>query len=289
LRRASTSAIGDFMRKITCLFLSSLSTFLCLNCSAKYVIPEDDKVIQKFGNYDTTLKNLDPQSIKVLVWNMYKGQNPSWREDFLSLSQNKDVLLLQEIYTTDLMLDTFAESDFGFEMATSFLNSKEGYLATGVGNASKVKPLSIFYQRSPDLEPFIKTPKMVSFTEFALEGEKEKVIFISIHAINFVSARKLERQLMQVEQFLRTWKGPVVFAGDFNTWSKKKIGVMRGMARRLGLSEVQFDPNEDDRMETFGNKLDYIFTKGLRHLNSKVHGSILGSDHKALEVELAIE
>ncbi len=270
--------------KLTTVFF----TLVSFSCSAKYIIPEDKDVIKNYGQY-TEGEFLDPSHIKVLVWNMYKGANPSWQEDFLNLTDGKDVLLLQEVYMNSRMSEVFSASDFGYHVATSFLNSKDNHYATGVASASKAKPSRVTFARSPDREPFVKTPKMISFSEYSLKDTDKKIVFISIHAINFVSARKLERQLSQIEEYLKAWKGHVVLGGDFNTWSKKKIKILRSLANRLGLDEVQFDPNHDGRMEVFGNKLDYIFTKGLSHHHARVYSEVLGSDHKALEVELRLK
>jgi endonuclease/exonuclease/phosphatase (EEP) superfamily protein YafD len=253
---------------------------------ADFYIPKDKDVVQDLG-IQAADEELDPDSIKLLVWNMYKGDKPDWERDFNNLSNGKDILLLQEMFLNDKMKRVFDQQDvFEYVTATSFIY-KEGKVRTGVANGGRVAPQRHIWFRSPGLEPVIKTPKMSLATFYKVKGQEEQLLAISIHAINFVTTFYLAQQIKEIARLIKKHKGPVIFAGDFNTWSREKTRYVKYMANRLGLHEVKFSP--DTRMRTFGWPLDFIFLRGLEVRQADCHGSLDGSDHKALTAELFLK
>jgi len=285
----NTYRLGFVMKKTIHLALA-LSFLIGLNVqpaeAKRFVIPSDDKVLIEI-NGSQKMNALNPDSINLFVWNMYKGDKPHWKRDFLNLSRGKDVLMLQEVYLDYQMASVmYSDDTFTYNMATSFIDTKNRNSPTGVATASPVAPQHAYWVRSIDREPIIKTPKMLMITEYPIAGSGDTLLTVNIHAINFVSAKKLRNMLNQIEDAVRDHTGPVVVAGDFNTWSKKKTQYLKDMARHLGLSEVIF--KNDQRMKTFGKVLDYVLIKKLQVINSKVYGEIDGSDHKAMEVHLKV-
>jgi endonuclease/exonuclease/phosphatase (EEP) superfamily protein YafD len=253
----------------------------------RYVIPTDNEVRKHINRHKEDL--LNPNDIKILVWNMYKGEKETWIQDFLKLSKDKDILLLQEVFLDPKMKSTFLKDQLrGFFMAISFFDTKKLRAATGVATASHARPLRTFWQRSSFREPVVDTPKMVTFAEYELEGTTETLMTANLHAINFVPAYKFKDMVESIINELEKHDGPIVFAGDFNTWSKQKINIMHELTGRIGLEEVHFSDG-DERMKTFGNVIDYVFTKGLNVKKSEVYGEIEGSDHKAMEVHLSLK
>lgn len=258
----------------------------------RFKIPSDDKVMLHVGQKTVKplYQELDPTNINIFVWNMYKGSIPSWGQDYIDLTKYYDVLLLQEMWMNGAMKKVINSDDtFNYHMATSFLDRKRSYTPSGVAIASYVEPELTFFQRSKYREPFIKTPKMTVFADFALKGMDKRLRVASIHAINFVSKRKLKHQLHRVAQALKNHDGPVVLGGDFNTWSKKKIRIMRRAMQDAGLVEVQFKSWGQERMKKFGNILDYVWVRGVDVLDSNVYHKIRSSDHKAMSVRISIQ
>jgi len=92
--------------------------------------------------------------------------------------------------------------------------------------------------------------------------------------------------LTELESVLTGHNGPIILAGDFNTWTEEKTRTLRQMVQRLGLSEVSF--SDDDRTRVFGNAIDWVFARGLSVEFAQVHGSITGSDHKPMEVAFSL-
>lgn len=274
--------------------LSMITALLLLSTNAfawRWQVPENDEVMISINNDRkefVTSNALNPNAIDIFVWNMYKGDKPDWERDYKNLTPNYDILILQELWLDHLMLATFYEDQlFSYHMATSFIDTKRSDTPTGVGTAAKIEPLRTFWQRSHYREPFIKTPKMVLFTEYALEGTSKTLLTGNIHAINFVSSKKLRHQLKNIAKVFAAHDGPAVMAGDFNTWSKKKMKYLHEFAVDAGMTEVKFD-NGHERMKTFGKYLDYIFVKGARVDDSHVFGNIEGSDHKPMTVKISV-
>ncbi len=258
----------------------------------RWQVPENDEVMIEINSERSELvtrNTLNPNEIDIFVWNMYKGDKPDWQRDYKNLTPSYDILILQELWLDHRMLQTFYEDEtFSYHMATSFIDRKRSDTPTGVGTASKVEPIRTFWQRSKYREPFIRTPKMVLFTEYALEGTSKTLLTGNIHAINFVSSRKLRHQLKNMAKVFAAHDGPAVMAGDFNTWSKKKMKYLHEFARDSGMTEVKFD-NGHQRMKTFGKYLDYIFVKGADVYDSHVFGNIDGSDHKPMTVKISVD
>lgn len=277
------------LRKNNLLLLLFLTITVSLAPNAhgkRYITPNDSNILLDIGQ-PSSRAELNPDDVKVLVWNMYKGDKPTWERDYKNLSRGMDILMLQEIYLDYNMSKVlYEDSRRGYNVATAWVDTKNRNAPSGVGTASHITPVNVDYHQTHYREPLIKTHKMAIFVEYPIGGSNKTLLTANLHAINFVSARKLDHMLRAIEDVIKAHDGPAILGGDFNVWSKKKTKYMMRMARRAGMSEVKFSP--DTRMKTFGKALDYVFTKGLSVGYSKVYGSVEGSDHKALEVHFSI-
>jgi endonuclease/exonuclease/phosphatase (EEP) superfamily protein YafD len=253
--------------------------------TAKNPIPDDSKVLKLHGFAKPNLK-LNPNRIKILVWNMYKGDNPTWEKDFKTIRANHDILALQEMVLDKKIKNVFnSHTGHEYYSATSFLMGSRDLIDTGVATGSSIQSSKTFWQRSKDREPFINTPKMVLLTTYPIKGSKKKLLVANIHAINFVTTIMLERQITAVAEAIMKHDGPAIFGGDFNTWSVSKLSAMNKILEAAGMQTVKFDPKTDLRMKVFGNYIDYIWYKNLQVKSSKVWGHIEGADHKAMSAE----
>lgn len=248
-------------------------------------IPKSDDVIKTYisGSPQSVLssRNDNEESIlKVAVWNMYKGKNKSWAKDFKELTDNSDFFIGQETFLNEKMENSFAKlTDSEVVSATSFFWKKK--TRTGVATISKVQSNKRIYLKSRYREPIVRTPKVALITTYSLENGEELLI-ANIHAVNFVSSRKLMHQIRQISEEIINHQGPIIFAGDFNTWTKKKTRRLKRMLSSYGLKEITYPREEDNRMRFNGKVLDFIFYKGLELRESKVLGHIQGADHKPL-------
>lgn len=251
--------------------------------SGRYQIPADSKVLNRLGS--NSVHELDPDSIKVLVWNVYKGARTAFSSDFKLLSQNKDILLIQEAYLTSKMQKSFLNSELDFYFATSFLDRKFGSIPTGVSTASIASATSVTWQRSKYREPVIKTPKMTLFTTYKIQNTDQELLVGNIHGVNFVRAYKLRHMLDEAAKVLARHNGPAVFGGDFNTWTKTKLNNLATVMKTAGFKKVKFN---GDPKGFLGKPLDHVFIKNLIVKTAVIPYGIEGSDHKPLVLELSL-
>ena len=250
-------------------------------------VPAKKDIMMMMGSYSDS--SLDPEKISILVWNMYKGANETWKRDYQNLIKGKDLIIAQEMYLDEQMRETFNEHDlFGYHTATSFMYIPS-QTRTGVTTASYAVPTSFIHQRSRAIEPVIKTPKMTLITKYELDGMEEELMVVNIHSVNFVTVAAMKSQLVDAADEIEKHKGPVIFAGDFNTWSWGKVVTMKRILEdRLGMKEVTY--KIDNRKKVFGEIIDYIYIKGLDVIESESFSEeqIPGSDHPPMTAVLRI-
>lgn len=257
---------------------------------AKYIIPKLSNIMKTIGS--PSRENIHSNTFKVLVWNMYKADKPNWARDFRYLARGRDILLLQEMFLdkesiVGINMNEVLRDMTGYEFltATSFIFADTG-ARTGVINASTIESKKVIPVRSRPREPIVNTPKMGLITYYDLEGSNERLLVANIHAVNFVSVFALDTHVRQLTAHIKRHKGPVIYAGDFNTWSIGKLQLVERAMKEVGLKAVTW--KKDTRMRTLGQPLDHVYYRGLKVVTEKVWGEIEGSDHKALEVEFSL-
>lgn len=242
-----------------------------------YRIPSAENVMERFGNYSNYV--LKPE-FKILVWNNYKGEKKGWKSDYQKLIKDKDILLLQEYYSAtmqDLETDLF----FSYDTATSFIYLKQDYAKTGVSTGANAMAYKAFFDRSYYKEPIINTPKVSVLTTYDLENCEKDLLVVNTHAVNFVTTKRFRHQIRSIANKISMHNGPVIWAGDFNTWTDKKLRALNKIAKDIGLTMVNNYKN-DHRLRVFKKPLDHILYKDLELIEAKVEASINTSDHKPL-------
>ena len=176
------------------------------------------------------MPELDAASIRLVSWNVQKNRHLNWQRDFLSLTGDKDLVLVQEV---SLREDSINAMD-----GTRYWSFAAGYqrpgAISGVLTMSRSKPM---VQCSfVNFEPLLRTPKATSITEYGLTSTEETLVVVNIHAVNFsMGMGAFERQFDQVREVLASHHGPIIVSGDFNTWRRKRNEIVADMAQVLGL------------------------------------------------------
>lgn len=245
-----------------------------------FKILQDDKVLLRFGEGKKI--HVAEDELNILVWNIYKGQKGHFfREDFKLLAAAKDFVLIQEAlmdtHMPKLWEDNF--SDYQWSMAQSF-QYKKNLLTTGVCIGSKIAPSKVEYIRARSRELVWFTPKISLFTEFDFNGVKG--LFVCAHVLNFVTTQAFIASLHEIALKISEFSGPVLLAGDFNTWNVKRYLAMKDIFHNLKLEHVSFD--QDKRLL----RLDHIFVRGFSVQKALVHHTVLSSDHYPLEIKLRL-
>lgn len=222
---------------------------------------------------------------KVLIWNIYKARKRDWEQDFKSLSEGKDLILLQEAVAQtrfDVLFDMPKKMEW--VMARSHTNFRT-LCETGVKTGCNASSSSHSFLVSPDVEPFLKTPKMILITCYDMEGSEHPLMVVNMHAINFVSLKKYERQIMQMAQIILDHKGPIILAGDFNTWNVARYAVLRNVVEAAGLTELAL--TRKPRFQHMLKHLDHVFYKGMNPVSSE-YKRIKSSDHDPISVHFRL-
>jgi endonuclease/exonuclease/phosphatase (EEP) superfamily protein YafD len=220
---------------------------------------------------------LDPRAIRLLTWNIHKQDDAGWDRDLASFVAANDVVLLQDAVLMPSLREVIEQAGMRWVMASSFLYEDHDI---GVVTGSRKTPLASCTQRV--VEPLIRIPKSAVISWFRLSGESATLAIVNVHAINFaLDLRGYRAQLEALGEALDDHPGPIVFAGDLNTWTEARNDVMRGVAARLGLTEVSF--KEDRRSVFMGKQLDHVYVRGLELVEAAAT-PVKSSDHNPVHV-----
>ena len=107
---------------------------------------------------------------------------------------------------------------------------------------------------------------------------------VNVHALNFtLGVSDFARQIAKIESVLADHDGPVILAGDFNTWRARRFEIVQALSESLGLKELSFE--EDNRVKSFGWVVDRIYLRGLIAVEAKID-IVDSSDHNPMSVTL---
>lgn len=243
---------------------------------------EDD--LQQLGSApDIHLKPV----IRCLVWNIYKAKHRHWQRDFMRLVSGCNLVLLQESII-DAPTDGVFIEDTPHEwiMARSYRQPLTG-VATGVKTGcTAVSKQSAFYF-SPHTEPLLNTQKLLLVTRYALADEVAELLVLNMHSINFVSTRKYVEQLDQITLALGEHKGPVILAGDFNTWNPARLGHFLAICETADMTEARMQ--RTGRLAQLNQHLDHVFYRGLTLRSIESLAQVQSSDHAPISVTFVRE
>jgi len=223
-------------------------------------------------------------SIEILVWNVFKCRKKGWLKDFTSLIHDKNLVILQEAVLNSSFDNLFnASSQHQWIMASSFMSIKTS-IETGVKTGSTVAAVEHYFSASAHGEPITKTKKMLLATLYPLDHLKQSLLVINVHAINFVSFEKFKAHMDQMSQTLEHHNGPILLAGDFNTWNGKRLKYFNELATSFLLEEVEM--TRQPRLNHLFQHLDHIYCRGLETIDAHVHTQIHSSDHYPISLSL---
>lgn len=227
-----------------------------------------------------------PAQFDVLIWNIYKGRRAGWDRDFQTLSEGRDLVLLQEAIFNSPFDPLFQiPGRMEWVLARSHGEGATGRI-TGVKTGCSVKSSLQAFILSEDVEPVFRTPKMIVATTYPVEGSDEPLLVVNIHAINFVGSEKFFRQITQLTEVIERHRGPVLLGGDFNTWNEGRHRAMMDMAGRMGLQEIPMP--RKGRIFHMNRPLDHLFARGLIAEEAAAMTSVHSSDHFPLTARLRV-
>lgn len=230
---------------------------------------------------DTIADPISQKIFRLLIWNIHKGEDPNWLGTLKELVKNKDVVLLQEMTNKQNI-----ERQFSSQYPTALYVSAFSFLdqMSGVGILSRFIPEK--YCGGSRVEPIIRIPKVGSAVLFPLENQ-QSLLIINLHLVNFeINPTNYQAQLEQMLQLVNKHEGPIILAGDFNSWNKWRLSIIQELVDKYNLKEVIF--KDDYRLKFLGNPLDFIFIRGFS-VKQAVIEKTESSDHNPLLIELELQ
>ncbi|MEM7146423.1 MAG: endonuclease/exonuclease/phosphatase family protein [Verrucomicrobiota bacterium] len=252
--------------------------------------------VQEVGVFDQSDAVL-ARDVSVLNWNIQKSRDAAVAGELAEVADawSPDLILLQEVRE-----DIATLQGYGAVFAPAWRYPWAGSAARGVMTISRVPPIEVEAMASRKREPAWTAPKMALATLYGM-AEGEPLLAVNVHCLNFqrFTTRKFRDQLGELEAVIGAHEGPVVFAGDFNTWSRKRLTILTEMAERVGVEEIEGFPagrKTGAQSPAFLNGLlgidpalvlDRIFVRGFDVKDAEVFpdGS---SDHRAMGVRLRL-
>ncbi|MEJ2255605.1 MAG: endonuclease/exonuclease/phosphatase family protein [Woeseiaceae bacterium] len=223
---------------------------------------------------------LDPSSIRLFNWNLQKSRQPHWRNDIETLASAADLVLIQEASIREETIDKI-DSSLHWSFAPGYSTPGE---ITGVMTLSKSPPISQCSFAAA--EPWLRTPKAASVTQYALRGSDETLVVVNIHAVNFTfGTNDYSAQFSQLAEVLKAHTGPIILSGDLNTWRGKRVRIVADLAESLSMTAVDFA--RDNRKTVFGKALDHIYVRGLEVLDADT-AVVDSSDHNPMIAEFGV-
>lgn len=224
---------------------------------------------------------LDPRGIRIASWNVHKEGDSGWQSDLRRLIDGSDVLLLQEAGLSSELRAVIETGGLSWILASAFEYLGAEY---GVLTATRVAPADACTLRA--YEPWLGIPKAALITRFRLHERGSTLAIANLHAINFtLGTAAYKAQLDALGDALAAHPGPIVLAGDFNTWNDARAETVRDLATRLSLAPVAFAV--DDRTLFFGHIFDRVYTRGVEVIDARAW-RVTSSDHNPLAVSFRV-
>jgi endonuclease/exonuclease/phosphatase (EEP) superfamily protein YafD len=220
------------------------------------------------------------QRMQVLIWNIQKSGNMGWDIDLGTLGASSDLLLIQEA-SVQAMVETALPQPLYRAFAAGYTTADE---QTGVMTLSSVEPS--LHCNLTAWEPWLGTPKATNITEYPIDGLDRRLLVINLHAVNFsVGLVDFEMQVKALEPLLSRHIGPLIVAGDFNTWSDNRSRSLHAFMLEHQLSPVSFKP--DQRTRFWNLPLDHVYLRDL-HLDDASTIVVESSDHNPLLITVEV-
>ncbi len=242
----------------------------------------------------TSREKLPASYLKALVWNIHAGKAANFSVELEKLSRGTHLHLFQEVDLTDELESTLLENDYLYTHANSYVSAISGAVK-GVATGSVAPAQTNRMLRSTVNEFGVVSPKAVLLQTFKIEKRTQDLLVVNVHAINFVTNNLFKEHMDQVIKAVRSHKGPVFMAGDFNTWNRERLRYLDVALSKISISRASLGQGRTrfpDLGRWFGMQLggalDQVYTRGLTIRFSEVHAWSNSSDHKPIEVHFSI-
>jgi endonuclease/exonuclease/phosphatase (EEP) superfamily protein YafD len=244
----------------------------------------------------SALTDID-RRFKILSWNVQKRNSSNdWQAAFSEIVAQKqpDIVLLQEARLDRSFGDFISLSrNYGWVFSPNVFQKRYDAYA-GVLTASRSKAVSMSPLLSNGLEVYKEIKKPALLTYYSVIDSEMKLLVINIHGLNFNSNLDgFKEQIRRIAEIVIRHQGPVIMAGDFNTWSQARLDHLDRVADEMKLTRIEFGSEENNIASWQGHPLDHMFISQ-KYLTpvagtAEVLDDLKVSDHQPLLVELEVE
>ncbi|ERM60137.1 endonuclease/exonuclease/phosphatase family protein [Vibrio cyclitrophicus] len=275
------------MFKKTIIVIAVLITLVVASFHLIFAIPQKPNLVT--SSYSTSndtyscYQNSLPKSIDVsdglslIVWNIYKQNRNNWQNELNQLTEGSDLVLLQEARMTKELSQWVTSGQWGSTRVNAFEVFEQSAGVLSLATHLPIEACAYTHE-----EPWLQLPKSALWSRYQLSNGEELAV-INIHAVNFTfGTEDYKAQLKSLTDNLQKYRGPVIFAGDFNSWSEARFAVLKEALEKVGLTEVVFDPDNRTQFMT-GLVLDHVFYRGLEVEKAKAPITD-ASDHNPMRV-----
>ncbi len=222
-----------------------------------------------------------PQYLSLMSWNAYKvdHKKPQIFAEYIKETYEKfgiDIFCLQEAVKHSE--SCFPIENFNVNFASNIVLKSRNYGVATVTSMTINKSIKVLTTHK---ESVINTHKasLISHINFHLQ----EVIVVNIHAINFQSNRVYEYEFEKIKEFicLDKYKHPIIIAGDFNAWNRKRVKLIKDFCREFSFKIAFLD--EPSIVKSFRkNHLDFVLYRGLSLHSACVLDCKKVSDHNPI-------
>lgn len=182
-----------------------------------------------------------PREFRIASWNIHKGLGAGMPADLERLvrTSHPQILLLQEAHE-QLALTPLAVNLF----ATSWRYPWSAQSRVGVHTAAVARAMNPRSLETRSRELGFTSPKVSLITEYRLPDD-QRLMAVNVHCMNFerFGTTRFRAQLGRLREEMAGHSGPIVMAGDFNTWRTERLGLLQAMTAGLNLVEVDQFPS----------------------------------------------
>lgn len=217
-----------------------------------------------------------PLHLKFVIWNLWKGSGGAkFQQEFLALVTASDLALTQEALLTHDMITCSAISGFQAVHGATYRRvdgCRDGVMTLCSAELAKAPERVI----SGTAEPFLKTTKasLLTYYHFGTAAH-ETLAVANLHSTLMRRPRTAGLEIRRVIERLEEHDGPVIFAGDFNTFSKAYLREIIKALKILDIEHVEILLDPRTRI----GKLDQVFVRGIQINKIFVDVNFKQSDH----------
>ncbi|MCZ4338114.1 endonuclease/exonuclease/phosphatase family protein [Shewanella colwelliana] len=252
-----------------------------MNGKPEVVMDEQAHLISSTCGQHSSARPIDNRGVlNLAVWNIYKQQKTQWQQTLTALEHDAHLILLQEAKLSPKLERFITSNGLHLAMAKAFklFSTPVGVMNLSTESAS----LSCAFHA---IEPWIRFAKSSLVSSYLLSNG-QTLLVVNLHGINFDwRLQRYEQQWEVVAKKIALHQGPVILAGDFNTWRNERLEIVEELTARLKLKEARY--KSDFRHRVFGYPLDHLYYRGLNLVHAASFKTA-SSDHNPIVAQFTL-